>query len=256
MREQVTLTGMVLTSSPMKEYDRRIELLTRERGRISAFAPGARRAANPLSAGTIPFHFGEYTLYQGRNSYTVKAVAVKKSFGDIAEDYSMTCYAAYFVELAQYFTRENIEASGELLLLYVTLLNMQKAVLKLPLIRIIYEMRMMQLQGQGIELFECLRCHRANTAAVYFSAGGLVCEECARSIPELRSYYPLVLSPDALYTLQYILSAPLEKLYSFTVTETILSELEHFMHSYLGRFLPHTFKTLDFIREETGGTNE
>ena len=80
MRETVVLTGMILTASPMKEYDRRVELLTRERGRISAFAQGARRVNSALSACTIPFTFGEFTIYEGCNSYNVKSAVIQKFF--------------------------------------------------------------------------------------------------------------------------------------------------------------------------------
>lgn len=247
MRETVTLTGMILTASPMKEYDRRVEILTRERGRISAFAQGARKAGSALSACTLPFTFGEFMVYEGRNSYNVKGGTIQKFFGDIAEDYDMTCYASYFAELAQYFTRENMEASEELLLLYMTLLALQNGRVPMKLVRVIYEMRMMMISGQGLELFQCLRCHRTDTRAVYFAAGGLVCEECAAKDSVLAKAYPLMLSKDALYSLQYILSAPLERLYSFTVTEEVQSELEHFMRGYLGRYLPHRFKSLEFL---------
>lgn len=247
MRETVTLTGMILTASPMKEYDRRVEILTRERGRISAFAQGARKVNSALSACTIPFTFGEFSLYEGRNSYNVKSAVIQKFFGDIAQDYDMTCYASYFAEMAQYFTRENMEAAEELLLLYMTLLAMQNKRVPFRLVRVIYEMRMMMIEGQGLELFECLRCHKTDTRAVYFTAGGLICEECAAKEKELRQAYPFVLSADALYSLQYILSAPLERLYSFVVTDVVQEELEHFMRGYLGRYLPHHFKTLDFI---------
>lgn len=247
MRETITLTGMVLISSSVKEYDRRIEILTRERGRISAFAQGARKAGSALSACTIPFTFGEFTLYEGRSSFQLQSAVIDKFFGDIAQDYDMTCYASYFAEMARYFTRENIEASGELLLLYITLLALQNKKMPAQLIRIVYEMRMMMLQGQGLELFQCINCKSTDTREVYFQAGGLVCRECAVKDKELAGSHPFVLTPDALYTLQFILSSKVEKVYSFLVKEEIQRELERFMRGYLGRYLPHRFHAAEFL---------
>lgn len=247
MGDTIIVTGLILTALPLKEYDRRVELLTKEKGRISAFAQGARKGTSALSACTTPFTFGEYTLYAGRSSYNLRAGAIQKYFGDIAADYDMTCYASYFAETAQYLTRENIEASRELLLLYVTLSAMQKQIMPLELVRIIFEMRIMSLTGQGIELFQCLHCQSSQVNTVYFRAGGLVCPKCAAKEKELARQYPFVLSPDALYTLQYILTAPLERLYSFTVSEEVLKELGKFMQGYLGRYMPHKFKTLKFL---------
>lgn len=247
MSETVTVTGMVLLSSPVKEYDRRIEILTRERGRISAFAKGARKAGSALSACTIPFTFGEYTLYEGRNSYNVKSAGIQKFFGDIAEDYDMTCYASYFAEMARYFARENIEAGQELLLLYITLLALQNKQMPGKLIRIVYEMRMMMIQGQGLELFQCLRCQSTDTREVYFQVGGLLCRKCAEKERELAKVHPFELSLDGLYTVQFILSTPVEKVYSFLVAEEVQRELERFMQGYLGRYLPHRFQSAEFL---------
>ena len=42
------LTGIVLSSRNIGETDRRIVLLTREKGKISAFARGAVKPRNPL----------------------------------------------------------------------------------------------------------------------------------------------------------------------------------------------------------------
>ena len=247
MGDVITLTGMILVAAPIKEYDKRIELLTKERGRISAFAQGARKQNSALSACTIPFTFGEFQLYEGRSSYNLQSAVISNYFGEIAQDYDALCYASYFAEVAQYLSRENIEAGNELNLIYITLKAIIAGKVPLKLIKIIYEMRYLALEGEGIELFTCLHCGTREAYDVYMREGGLICADCASKDKNLMNEYPIRLSHDARYTLQYILSSRVEKLYTFTVSDEVLEELQQFMKRYLARYMPHRFKTLDFI---------
>lgn len=247
MKDTVTLTGMVLVASPMKDYDKRVELLTKERGRISAFAQGARKPNSALSACTIPFTFGEFQLHEGRNANNISSGVIKNYFGDLAQDYDSLCYASYFSEMARHLSRENIEAGEELMLLYMTFRAIQAGKVKMPLIRRIYEFRLMMLCGEGLEIFECLHCGREDAYDVYFSEGGLVCGECAdKSGLKKKEYYQHI-SKDARYTLQYIATSSLQKLYSFNVSDNVMKELDKFMTRYLDRYLHHHFKSEGFL---------
>ena len=50
-----------------------------------------------------------------------------------------------------------------------------------------------------------------------------------------------------LYTLQYVVSAPVEKLYNFVVKDEVLREFENVMDQYLEEYLHKSFKSLEIL---------
>ena len=76
MADVVSVTGFILSSMPVGDYDRRVVILSRELGKIAAFAKGARRPNSHLIGVTRPFIFGTFEVYRGRDSYTIQKANV------------------------------------------------------------------------------------------------------------------------------------------------------------------------------------
>lgn len=233
---------MVLSAATIGEYDKRVVLLTKERGRISAFARGARRPQSPLSAATEPFTFGEFYIYKGKDSYTIEQVEADNYFPELRKDLDDLYMALYFCEVAAYFTREGMNAKEELNLLYLSLRALLLPSLSRELVRYIYELRMLVIAGEAPRIFACIRC-KGTEGLHHFYVGeaGIVCERCHDG----KSGIPI--TETTIYTLQYIVSSPLQKLYTFTVGETVLQELGTVVERYFAAHTDRTFRSLSVL---------
>ena len=63
---------------------------------------------------------------------------------------------------------------------------------------------------------------------------------------------PLPVSDSACYTWEYVTAAPLGKLYTFTVTAEVLAEFGRCVDEAKRRFLPHHFRSLDILEAVAG----
>lgn len=145
--ESVELTGVVLLTQPIGEYDKRLVILTRERGKITAFAHGSRRPGSPIMAACNPFVFGTFSLVPGRNAYTLRSAKVANYFTELAASQPGVYYGFYFLELASFFSAEEIEAHETVNLIYISLKAILKGTLPLEFLRKVYECRIMAENG-------------------------------------------------------------------------------------------------------------
>ncbi|MCH5343189.1 MAG: DNA repair protein RecO [Acetatifactor sp.] len=213
MQEFVCVTGMILKQIPIAEYDRRVCILTKERGKIAAFARGARKPNSRLAAATNPFCFGTFKLYVGRDSYTMADAEIQNYFEELMTDYEGAYYGMYFAEVADYYTRENNDEKEMLKLLYQSLRALSAPSLSRTLVKCIYELKAIAVNGEF------------------------------PGIPTDRK-----LEESTVYALRYIENSPVEKLYTFTVTASVLTELSKVAEDYRKRFMDRSFKSLEILK--------
>lgn len=247
MSDLITVQGVVISAMPIGEYDKRIVLLTRERGKISAFARGARRINSPFMAAANPFVFGAFTLYEGRSSYNLQQVSVTHHFVELAAMQPGIYYGYYFLELADYFGREGTDEREMMNLLYVTVKALLNPHVDDELVRCVFELRTMAEEGYCPELVSCAACGKEeDPPGTYFfsqSSHGILCGACAAGVRDA-----VRISEAALYAMRYIVSSPMGKLYTFTVSPEVLSELKRVIYTYTERNTDKRFKSLEILK--------
>jgi DNA repair protein RecO (recombination protein O) len=247
---------MVLSAMPVGEYDKRLVIITKEVGRITAFAKGARKPNSALLACSQPFSFGEFTLYAGRSSYNIMSAEISNYFGELRDDFEGLCYGFYFCEFTDYLTKENNDEKEILKLLYQTLRALSKKTINTALIRAIFELKIIALNGEAPQVFDCVKCNKnspgsGNTATEgqneyrYFSIqhGGILCEKCS-----ILDKQAIRINTSTLYTMQYIISMETTKLYTFRVSDEVQAELERCISRYLENYIDHDFKSLEMLK--------
>ncbi|MCR4956548.1 MAG: DNA repair protein RecO [Lachnospiraceae bacterium] len=211
--DRLKVTGMVLLAQPVGDYDKRLVILTRDRGRITAFARGARRQNSAMMAPSNPFCFGEFELYEGRNSYTAVKASIQNYFRELVQDPLLVGYGSYFLEIANYYTRENLDGTEMLKLLYQSLRALLKESIDNNLIRRIFEMKAMVIDGE----------------------------------------YPVMTGKkgyddSTIYALSYIASSPVEHLYTFKVTEKVLKEMGEIIDAFMKKHVDREFYSLEILK--------
>lgn len=207
MDNLIQVTGIVLSASPVGEYDKRVVILTRERGKLHAFAKGARRQSSPLISGIRPFCFGTFWLYEGRSSFTVKQLEITNYFDEVTSHMEYVYLGYYFLEFADYYSRENGDEFATLKLLYQALRALSKSSLDNRLVRLVYELRMMVMNG------------------------------------DFEKRYFTGLDEAGLYTVDFIINTPVEKLFTFAVSDKVLIQLTKAVEENKMRYIDRQFKS-------------
>lgn len=94
--------ALVLRVLDYSETSQIAHLLTRERGRVSAIAKGARRRGSRFAGELEPIQLGEVVCFQGRDPHamqTLSELEVRDTYRGVRQDLRRLRAAAYVVEL-------------------------------------------------------------------------------------------------------------------------------------------------------------
>lgn len=229
--------GIVLAENNMGDFDKMLTILT-PNGKIGCSAKGSRRPKSQLMAGSQFLCFGEYMLFKGTNTYTIKSCDTIELFYNIRTDLDKLQYASHITKIIQDVTDEN-QNTYKILQLYLnTLYVISETNMDLEFVLSTFKLRLLCLLGFTPIIKNCTECKKEEDL-YYFSLkdNGLKCNNCGK-----QDKGAIQISETTKKAIMYIIMAPAKKLYSFDISEENKKQLSMISKLYMDVKLEKQYK--------------
>lgn len=244
----LTIQGLVIRVTPYKDTDALLTVLTRDHGKLTVKARGLRRKNSPLVAPCQLLAYGEFTLFEYRNMYTINEAHAIELFSGLRKDLQKLSLGTYFAQVAEVLAQEDLPNPELLSLVLNCLHGLAKLSLPEPLLKAVFELRASCIAGYAPELHGCHICGDPVPDRLDIAEGLLECSRCRRMGP---GGIRMPVSAGMLDAMRYICYCDPKKLFAFTLGDDALEELSHVTEGYLTTQLERGFSTLDFYKSLT-----
>ena len=241
----LTVRGLVLRVVTYNDTDALLTLLTADQGKLTVKARGLRRKNSPLIAPCQLLAYGEFTLFEYRDMYTINEAHSVDLFSALRKDLVKLSLGTYFAQVAEVVSQEDMP-SPELLSLVLNCLHvLANRTIPLTQVKAVFELRCACIAGYTPDLHGCYQCGTPQAERIDISEGRLECVRC-RSFDSESIRLPV--NPGVLECMRYICSCDSKKLFSFSTGLENLDILSGISESYLTTQLERGFSTLDFYK--------
>lgn len=239
---QIKTKGLVLQATPFGESDKRLVVLTKDAGKITVFAKGARKSKSRFLALSQMFSYCDFVLYKGKTSYNISSGELIESFHHLSKDMDSLTYGVFVLEFAEYVSNENDLNHRFMQLVLRTLKVLEQGKIKPELVVNIFQLKALSYLGFTPWVMDCVQCNKE--AADYFSPkeGGLLCAE-----HKVLDKEAIILNAGAKHAIQYIIGTDMKQLYQFELDDQTFYTLKKVVKKYVKYHFNKTFKTLEFF---------
>ena len=187
----VKTEGVVLTSYPFREADRRYQILTPDHGKVQFVGRGAQKGKAKLASHLEPFAIIDVEYIRGRRSTTVISVDRRHTFKNISKNLERRLLAQTSLTLLDRYTREQDEDQTlyQMLVDWLQFLDRDEPLSSTRSTFLLggFILRLLTRLGYKIELKHCLDCKELVFPLAFrwhSNHGGLVCTTCIKERPE------------------------------------------------------------------------
>ena len=237
--------GLVVRTTPYKDSDLLLTLLTADHGRITAKVRGAKRKNSRLIAACQLLTFCEFTLFEYHDMFTVNEAEILSQFSALTQDLDKLALGTYFAQAAELVAQEDTETADVLRLVLNSLYALNRNLASDVQIKAVFELRLACLAGYTPSIHGCVHCANPFPNRFNIVEGHLECSDCSDG----RSYgIRIPVNSGMLDAMRYICSCPDDRMLSFRLSDENIDRLSSLTEGYLSTQLERGFTALDFYK--------
>lgn len=172
------IEGIILKTIDYGETNKIITIFSKNIGKFTAMARGAKKPRSRMAAVTQPFIVGQFFVYINPGLSTIRQGEILESFRALREDIEKTAFTAYLVELTEKLLDDKTPEPYLYDQLYLTMEWIAKHdEYDIPIM--MYELKAFQKGGFRPTLSHCINCRsKEGLYAFSLGEGGLLCRRC------------------------------------------------------------------------------
>jgi DNA repair protein RecO (recombination protein O) len=237
--------AVVLRRIDLGEKDRILTLYTKEQGKLSAVAKGARRPGSRLAGASEPFTYLKLLLATGRDLDIVSQAEIKESFPNVKSQVTSVAYGIYILELVSQFVDER-QPNADLFDTLLSSMYVLESGVDPEITTRYFELQLLSALGYEPHFDACLRCARQigrEKVAFSPSLGGVVCQKCGTA-PNDAIWVPGA----AVSYVRALRQAQPQTLKQLNVPTGARRDLECMLKWHIRYRLERDLKSVEFIR--------
>ena len=175
--------GLILKEQDYRESSVILTVLTKEYGKISLVAQSARKMTSKNRGSILPYTKGEFffDFKETRTMFRLKTAHTIEMYRYLHEDLNASLAIAVIAEVMDAFLLESadFELSSHFYALFeetCTALNERH---RADIVLAVTLADLLDVQGIGPDVDECVLCGNTNVAAISVRDGGFLCADCA-----------------------------------------------------------------------------
>jgi DNA repair protein RecO (recombination protein O) len=237
--------GIVLRNQDLRETSCIVTFYTKDYGKIKGVIKGVRGPRPQQFLNPQLFTLNEIVFYERKRGdfCTVSQWDLTDFFHLIRNDLRKTAYAAYFIELLDYFTpiHDKNEKAFEVLLKSLSFLSgpaSEKRVAR------VYEIKIMDVLGLMPSFDGCAGCSGSSPGEYSFDikAGGLLCSKCSAG-----QYGLTDISKGTVNFIRHVKKTEFPLVERIKVSDGVGREVEGLLRKFVDFHLERRLKSLEFL---------